>query len=326
MNITFIMAVYNAAATLEEAIESLINQDSPNWKLICVDDGSNDNSKAIIEEFANRDSRITLLTQTNAGPAVARAKGIVAADTEYIGILDSDDKLSLDFVSMSLKYITRYNADVAVPDLVDFGSDDLGFSQTLFERMNEHEGMCYWGGNEAFSLALDWHIHGCAVFESSLIKKYYTQEIVGYSRFNSDEFATRLLYLKCKKVVLSSAKYFYRMSHSSITKKPSLKMLERIDTSVKLLDLAVAENMGNCMEANMYSGAMFLILYMMSFLQSFQNSEKNKGIAFVHERYSKLRARFKFGYLKDMPLSVALKIMLLNSGFGVLAIIGKLKQ
>lgn len=92
--VTFIMPAYNAAATIDETIRSLKEQDLDNWYLIVVDDGSSDNTKDIIEDIAKRDTRIKLITQTNQGPAVARANAIAIAETEYIAILDADDLLS----------------------------------------------------------------------------------------------------------------------------------------------------------------------------------------------------------------------------------------
>lgn len=71
MKVTVLMPIYNAECFLHDAIGSLLSQTCDNWKLICIDDGSTDNSKAIVEEYCKKDSRIKLLCQENAGPAVA---------------------------------------------------------------------------------------------------------------------------------------------------------------------------------------------------------------------------------------------------------------
>ena len=96
MRLTVLMPIYNAERFLHESIDSLLAQTSNNWKLICIDDGSTDSSKAIVEDYCKKDSRIKLICQENAGPAVARARAIEIADTEYVSILDSDDAYAPD--------------------------------------------------------------------------------------------------------------------------------------------------------------------------------------------------------------------------------------
>lgn len=91
--ITFIMPAYNSAHYVRTAIDSLFNQTNANWKLICVDDGSTDCTREIVEEYVARDKRVKLICQNNTGPAVARARAIAVADTDYVGILDADDSL-----------------------------------------------------------------------------------------------------------------------------------------------------------------------------------------------------------------------------------------
>ena len=69
---SIIMPVYNHAEYLSEAIESVLGQTFDNWELIIVDDGSTDESPEIARKFAQRDNRIKVFTQSNAGPAKAR--------------------------------------------------------------------------------------------------------------------------------------------------------------------------------------------------------------------------------------------------------------
>ena len=96
--VTVVMAVYNASKTLHRAIDSLINQTYSNWLLICVNDGSTDNSLEILQQYALNDPRIKVLSQKNGGPAAARAKAYEIVSTPYAIILDSDDTYSSDLL------------------------------------------------------------------------------------------------------------------------------------------------------------------------------------------------------------------------------------
>ncbi len=86
--ISVIMPCYNAEAFLADSINSVLNQSYPNIELIVVDDGSTDNSKAILDGFGKR---IKTLFQSNCGPGPARNRGIEQATGDFIAFLDSDD-------------------------------------------------------------------------------------------------------------------------------------------------------------------------------------------------------------------------------------------
>ena len=74
--VSVIVPVYNAAAYLKECIESVLAQSLPTFELILIDDGSQDDSLAICQEYQQKDSRVKVFSQDNAGPGAARNKGI----------------------------------------------------------------------------------------------------------------------------------------------------------------------------------------------------------------------------------------------------------
>lgn len=102
--LTVIIPVYNTAAYLEQCMESVIHQTYKNLEIICVDDGSTDDSPGILAKYANRDSRITVITQANRGAASARNAGLDAATGEFVAFLDSDDWLNL----FAYEHVMRY--------------------------------------------------------------------------------------------------------------------------------------------------------------------------------------------------------------------------
>ena len=92
--ISVIIPVYNAEKYLRACLDSVLNQVGFSVEVICVDDGSTDDSPAILREYAARDPRVTVLTQTNQGPGVARNAGLAVAKGEYVMFLDADDRLT----------------------------------------------------------------------------------------------------------------------------------------------------------------------------------------------------------------------------------------
>lgn len=97
---SIIVPVYNSEEFLHKCTDSLINQTLHNIEIICIDDGSTDNSLSILHDYANNDDRITVLTQKHSGPSAARNKGLNIAKGEYIIFVDSDDWLTHDACSI----------------------------------------------------------------------------------------------------------------------------------------------------------------------------------------------------------------------------------
>lgn len=89
--VSVVIPAYNAEKFIQDTLESVRSQTYQNIEVIVVDDGSHDQTAAIVETFAQRDSRIRLLRQANAGVSMARNYAIQAARGEYIAPLDADD-------------------------------------------------------------------------------------------------------------------------------------------------------------------------------------------------------------------------------------------
>ncbi len=110
--VSIIIPVYNVEKYLKECLNSVVNQTLKEIEIICVDDGSTDNSLSILEEYAKKDNRINLLKQENSGAGAARNKGLDSARGEYIYFLDSDDFLELNAIEILYNQIAKNQADI----------------------------------------------------------------------------------------------------------------------------------------------------------------------------------------------------------------------
>ena len=91
VSVSVIMPVYNSSSFLNKSIESVQNQTLNDIEIICVDDGSTDDSLDILNELNDKYGNIKIICQENSGPGIARNNGIKNAQGEYIAFLDSDD-------------------------------------------------------------------------------------------------------------------------------------------------------------------------------------------------------------------------------------------
>ena len=102
--VSIIIPVYNAEKYLRECIDSVLHQTEANIEVICVDDGSTDNSLSILKEYKLRDKRIILLQEENLGQGCARNYALSHAQGDFVMFVDSDDWLEVDCVEKLLKY------------------------------------------------------------------------------------------------------------------------------------------------------------------------------------------------------------------------------
>ena len=106
--ISIIVPIYNTEAYLRECLDSLLNQTFTPIQIILVDDGSIDTSPQICDEYALNDSRIKVIHQPNMGVSKARNSGILAADSEWITFVDSDDFVSPYFIEQLYAEVDKH--------------------------------------------------------------------------------------------------------------------------------------------------------------------------------------------------------------------------
>ena len=112
--ISVIIPVYNVENYIEKCLDSVCNQSFKDLEIICVNDGSTDNSLKLLEDYAKRDSRIKIITQENRGPGHARNTGLKNATGEYVLFVDSDDFLCENSLDELYYNINSNNSDLVI--------------------------------------------------------------------------------------------------------------------------------------------------------------------------------------------------------------------
>jgi len=110
--VSVIVPIYNVAQYLEECLDSLLKQDFHNIEIICVNDGSTDDSAKILKKYSELDERIKVVTQENQGLSGARNTGIAAATGDYLLFLDGDDMLEPNTVSVLVHNAVETKAEI----------------------------------------------------------------------------------------------------------------------------------------------------------------------------------------------------------------------
>lgn len=115
--ISVIIPVYNAERYLRDSLNSLLQQTFEDWEAICVNDGSADSSAQILQEYAAKDNRFTVISEPNSGQSVARNKALELAKGKYVAFLDADDLLKENFLESLYNAAEATGADLAIASI-----------------------------------------------------------------------------------------------------------------------------------------------------------------------------------------------------------------
>ena len=118
--VSVIVPIYNVEPYLRECLDSIVNQSLNEIEIICVNDGSKDNSLAIMQEYANNDSRVKIISKDNSGYGHTMNVGLDAATGKYIGIVEPDDYIKLDMYETLYNLAEKQQVDLIKADAAQF--------------------------------------------------------------------------------------------------------------------------------------------------------------------------------------------------------------
>lgn len=123
-DITVIIPIYNVEKYIAKCLTSLIEQTYTNFEILAIDDGSPDNSNAIVQEYMKKDSRIKLIEKENGGYGTALELAIKQVKTPYFLVCDPDDWLEKDAIEVMQDSIRKFKSDLVIGDRYDVYTDN----------------------------------------------------------------------------------------------------------------------------------------------------------------------------------------------------------
>lgn len=137
VKISVVVPVYNVENYLADCLDSLVNQTFKDIEIICINDGSPDNSLQILEEYAKKDSRMKVFSQENGGHAVATNRGISMATGDYLFLMDSDDVLELNALELSYKRAEEKDVDFVIFKAINYNNARDEYYETEVYSMSK---------------------------------------------------------------------------------------------------------------------------------------------------------------------------------------------
>lgn len=210
MLFSIVMPVYNSGSYLREAIESIIDQTinfEKNIEIILVENNSTDNSKNICEEYATAfPNNIKIIYQDTPNVSLARNNGLKACeDSEFIGFIDSDDKVSLNAITKVLKFFEKHT-DINLAVLPLFFFDNKNGEHSLNYRFKSNKNIVNITDNYS---AIHYHIGG-TFFRKKAIERLGIAFNEQMDFWEDVLFINTFLIKEQKYGLIPDAKYFYR--------------------------------------------------------------------------------------------------------------------
>ena len=242
VKVSVVIPFYNVEDYLRECLDSIVNQTLEDIEIICVNDGSTDNSLKIAEEFANSDDRIKIFSQENKGASGSRNHGVKKSQGDYIYFMDSDDILELNALEDLYDFSLSNNLDILIFKIIAF-NDETGEKSTLkyyempfLKPFNEKVFNYKDLGENALRLAVS---PPGKLFKRDLI--HSIEFLEGYIFEDNLYFAEAML--KAERVSFLD-KYYYnrRMRQNSVMSSKTIKFADCITIANKIIELFKDEN------------------------------------------------------------------------------------
>ena len=211
--VSICVPIYNAENYLPECLDSLVNQSLKNIEIICVNDGSTDNSPKILSEYSRRHKNIKVINQQNKGLGKTRDTGVKNATGEFIGFVDADDIVDREMFEKLYKLAKKNNAEVAFCNLSLFPLNSGSKKKIWYNPFNGEL-----SGDFLYRNTQPWN----KIFSHNLFDRLN-------AKFNKNDSLCTLLMVKANGIVSTDEKlYRYRVGHSSMS--VNYKLESFIDT------------------------------------------------------------------------------------------------
>lgn len=276
--VSVIVPVYNVRDYLQEGVESLLRQTYRNLEILLIDDGSDDGSELLCDQFMQKDSRVRVIHQQNRGLSAARNAGLDAMRGEYVAFLDPDDAFRPDMIRRLTEAILRENADIAVCGFDTCKTEGRLTSGSICSRFSPDEGV--YSADAALVMLFD------VMLGNSVWNKVYARRLFEKRRFLEGKVYEDMLLMPAlisasqKTVVISDALVFHRKRQHSITATVSGNNIRDWYRARKAMERFLAERCPGVFSAEQkkrfYEGSVRIMLMRCMDLLECRTAEQNR--------------------------------------------------
>ena len=243
--VSVIVPVYNMEKYLEECLDSIISQTLQDIEIICINDGSTDNSLTILQKYAQKDFRITIIDKQNEGVSAARNKAIQTARGKYIQFLDSDDCIIPNTCETLYNQCEQNDLDMLCfggYNFIDNKDNEQDTPYYSFRYLPKDWNKDVFNYTDCIDFINRMAVSACLTFyKKSFIKKHKIM-FPPHLRFEDNIFFCKAL-IRAKRIAINKTKFYQRRLHSEqITQNWDKHFSDYIKITDMLLTMLKKEN------------------------------------------------------------------------------------
>lgn len=226
--ISVIVPVFNSEKFLKECLDSILSQTYGDLEVICVNDGSTDNSLDILNQYKNSDSRVKVIDKENSGYGASLNMGIDAAQGNYIGIVESDDFIKENMYEELIKLAHQYDAEIVKSNWYSYFGNFWGGGKPLCRKeskIRHSQAFKLTNSNEDANLLRITPSVWSAIYKKDFLKHYDIKflETAGAS-YQDVSFSFKVFALAQRVVFTDEAYLMYRRDNEN----SSVKRLDKV--------------------------------------------------------------------------------------------------
>lgn len=281
--VSIIIPVYNIEDYLPQCLDSLLKQKYANYKIILVDDGSDDSSSDLCDEYSEKDKRISVFHLCNGGVSKARNVGIEHSSGEYITFIDGDDWVDPDYLEQLIFQIESNQADISAVGYIE----ENGHKQrtvTPFDEcriMSGLESMNYIGDSKRPWVGFAWG----KLYRLDLLKQNHLEFDPDISICEDSLFNSMAMIHADKVVISAEALYHYRIREDSATCSVSSNP-KKLKTKIKAFEKILSSAKKNPQSEYYKRAVTILVTTYMYYISTYCRNQgyNKKEIMFVKEK------------------------------------------
>ena len=262
VKVSVIIPVFNTEKYLNECLDSVINQTLNDIEIICINDGSTDDSLNILESYSTKDKRLKIISQPNKGQGAARNVGLKMSKGEYIYFMDSDDILKSETLKENYDLCQEKNLDLSMFQLINYDDEKNEYYQdhhynmpTLAESVKDEIFSYKDLGETIFHIAV------------SPVNKLYNKQFLTNLNVKFPEdvlFEDNIffwnVFLNANRILFIQKHYYIRRRHSSSsTGTAGIRFLDTIEVHNRVFDIFKGKKIFNKFKCNLFNKKINLV-------------------------------------------------------------------
>ena len=279
--VSVVMPVYNAETFLEDSINSILNQTLTDLELICVDDGSIDNSLNILNTFKEKDSRVKVFGLKHEGGGNARNYGLEKVTGKYLYLMDADDIINLNAFEDFYEICEKNNLDFVIFKAMNYGVEKDHYFETDYQNMKTIS-------NRVQNNVFNYEDLGDLLFDLNVSPwcKFYNHEFIKktgarfreHSKFHDNQFFWDIIF-KAKRILFIDEFYYTRKRYDeSLTSSGNKNHIQIIGVVNDIIKLFIKNKQ----------------------LERYKRLLYNHKIIWITDRYNQVGEEVKTPFLKEM--------------------------